>query len=200
VPTKRATDSNGFHIMAMDANLLTSPPTFRFISVDELFSKAALESSSSIVGHSNAATSYALADIESAQDTARDAAHVAKERLGGKWISISVAQLFASAASAHPLVVAMPAAAGDEHTRRARQLRFIEAGIHFGCEDEISQVQGQTWTDPAVVSCKVSGDRPVVDPKPVIDAAPVPERCLVAGSCFELSDSSAEPRLYCALC
>jgi hypothetical protein len=124
---------------------------------------------------------------------------MASEQLGGKWISVSVAQLFAYAASAEPLVVAMPAAAGDEHTRRARQLRLIEAGIRFGRADEISQVQGQTWTDPAIVSCKLAKVKPLVDPKPVVDPAPVPERCLVAGSCLDSSASNAES-LFCALC
>jgi hypothetical protein len=65
VPTKRASDTNGFAIIAMEAELPTSPPTSRSISIEELFSKAASESSSWIVGHSNAATSYTLAEVES---------------------------------------------------------------------------------------------------------------------------------------
>jgi len=131
------------------------------MSVDELFAMVS-SSGASVVGSSAAKTSRALVDVESQQEAVRYHPHFAGSLENDKSVSVSVVQLFAAAASEEELVVELPAAAGDEHTRRARKMMCIEAGITFGCEDELQDAQPKF--DAAIVSCKISEVQALGDP------------------------------------
>ena len=133
----------------------------RSISADQLFSKVS-ESNSSLLSHSKASVSYKLADVESQLTVMHGRAKSPTEKQIEKWTSIIVSQLFVAATLEQNLVVELPAAAGDEYCRRARKLTVIEAGIEFGCGDQISE--SKPLLDPAIVSFKVAEAHPLVDP------------------------------------
>lgn len=133
----------------------------RSISVGELFSKAS-ESGVSFIGHSDAQISYTLADIVSHLATIYGCILSPDKMEVEKWPSMPISQLFGAAALGEELVVELPAVAGNEYTRRARKLTFIEDDMTFSREDQISEAQ--PWLDPANINFPIAEVQPFVDP------------------------------------
>ncbi|KAF2825335.1 hypothetical protein CC86DRAFT_407552 [Ophiobolus disseminans] len=160
---KRATDSNGFDVVAVCTPSLVDeePGTIG----DDAPQACEQEDDKSFCPA--VAQLFAAADsehelvVELPAEASDDASQVYQQE-GDKSFCPSVAQLFAAATSEAELVVELPAEAGDETTRRARKLMFIEADMTFGCEDQYSA--GPLYADPAIVSCKVAEVQPYADP------------------------------------
>ena len=144
----RAVDTNGFDIIALRIAPPVEATITRPLSIDRLFAQVS-DTGVSIVGNSSSSVKHphTLEAIEMQQEVGSE---VAQE--GIDFHSMPIAQLFAAAAAEHTPIIRLPATTGDENARISRELDFIEAGMTFGCGDQISDIQ--PFIDPAIISCK----------------------------------------------